>query len=336
MIVRVHAFDWHQYADRIMPALARWLINEDETDAYQLFEQTRCAQEELFVPAALQQVRTWIRARRFVQQLPRQQPYLEEYAVLCDAAAFTSLSDTYALHHTPRLPRPSEALRTIWGALIQEYCLPWQHGPINPLPQAEDEPEMARGEMIALLHTAGLDDLIHSLVAVQHTAGEDPITPTSLPVAEQPPLRFAHTDSQDDEEDEAPDFPIGIELGRLPVHLQIRGWLARYSIRAMALFEFLACGRRQMPFGYQAGDAYGNISGYLTPEEVTHLADCLQSIPVPKKTEAEADFLQFREARRKGKTQRLIDELLPLHADRLVQAVQRAALQEHGLLCTHS
>ena len=45
MIVQVHGFDWTIYAERIMPAFARWLIDKDETAIYQLFERTRCALE---------------------------------------------------------------------------------------------------------------------------------------------------------------------------------------------------------------------------------------------------------------------------------------------------
>ncbi|TMC87758.1 MAG: hypothetical protein E6J10_04415, partial [Chloroflexi bacterium] len=62
MIVQVHGFDWTIYAERVMPAFARWLIDKDETAIYQLFERTRCSLEEQFLPEPMQRLRVWRRA----------------------------------------------------------------------------------------------------------------------------------------------------------------------------------------------------------------------------------------------------------------------------------
>ncbi len=50
MSVKVYCFDWAVYAERIMPAFARWLLDSDESSVYNLFAKTRCAQEEQFLP----------------------------------------------------------------------------------------------------------------------------------------------------------------------------------------------------------------------------------------------------------------------------------------------
>src|SRR5204863_10076092 len=86
---------------------------------------------------------------------------------------------------------------------------------------------------------------------------------------------------ENEETEEAGERDEGIFIGRQPAPLHLRGWLARHSVRAMALFELLACERRALPFGHQPGDPYGSYSGYLTPEETTQLADCLHAIELP-------------------------------------------------------
>ncbi|GHO45308.1 hypothetical protein [Ktedonospora formicarum] len=115
MIVRIQGFAWEVYTERVMPAFTSWLVDSDDTIAYHLFEQTRCAQEELFVPQPMKQLRTWTRAKAFVQNLPRGSHTQQEYALLCDPMQFTLLSDRYVRAHPPQLYKDSEALRTVWG-----------------------------------------------------------------------------------------------------------------------------------------------------------------------------------------------------------------------------
>ncbi len=89
MIVQVHGFDWTIYAERVMPAFARWLIDKDETAIYQLFERTRCSLEEQFLPEPMQRLRVWRRASTFVDALPRGPHSRREYVKLCSAEQFT-------------------------------------------------------------------------------------------------------------------------------------------------------------------------------------------------------------------------------------------------------
>src|SRR5258708_32537376 len=90
MIVALHGFDWGIYAERIMPAFAHWLIHEDETTIYQLYRETRHAQEEQFVPKIMRGLRCWPRAQELVHTLPRGQFARLEYQKLCTAEAFTA------------------------------------------------------------------------------------------------------------------------------------------------------------------------------------------------------------------------------------------------------
>ena len=69
MAVQLHGFDWRVYAEQVMPAFEQWLIEGDEIAALQLFEQTRCAYEERFLPDPMQRLRVWTRARAFAQTL---------------------------------------------------------------------------------------------------------------------------------------------------------------------------------------------------------------------------------------------------------------------------
>jgi hypothetical protein len=279
MIIRLYGFDWIVYKERIMPALAAWLVDGDVEQAHQLFLHTRCSQEEQAMPAPLRLQATWPRSQTFVQRLPRSPHMLQEYALLCSAEQFTSVSDRYAHQHTPQLQQQAEALRTVWGALIETYCLPWSH-------QDEDEPEI-----------------------VQLLTREAQILQQKIP-----------------EE---------VIIGRLPMTLHLRGWLASISIRAMALFEFLACGRRSMPFGYQPGYPFGSYVGYLTPDEVRQIALCLHHIDAPDQVEAEADQIRFQALQtHKLDTFHLIDEVLPTHAAPFLKATQLAAYQGWGLICS--
>src|SRR5690348_11801419 len=98
-MIRVYGFDWETYTDLVMPAFAHWLVDGNETVIYQLYQQTRCAQEEHFLPSTMQLLSTWLRAKMFVQQLPRGSHTNKEYQLLCTAEQFTKLSDSYIHHH---------------------------------------------------------------------------------------------------------------------------------------------------------------------------------------------------------------------------------------------
>ena len=168
MIVQVHGFDWTIYAERVMPAFARWLIDKDQTAIYQLFEQTRCSLEEQFLPEPMQRLRVWRRASTFVDALPRGPHSRREYVKLCSAEQFTLLGDHYLHHHTPHLYQQSPALRTVWGAIIEEYCLPWFYTPDTEIGaeqvasatgESEENAQTVRSELVSLLHAAGLAEL---------------------------------------------------------------------------------------------------------------------------------------------------------------------------------
>ncbi|MBA2681552.1 MAG: hypothetical protein H0U76_24530, partial [Ktedonobacteraceae bacterium] len=234
MLARVSGFNWDIYTDTIMPAFTRWLVHDDAKMIGQLYERTRCASEELYMPAIMQHLRTWPRAQTFVQQLPQGSYTRDEYELLCDPESFTAMSDIYVHRHPPRLYRESNAIRVIWGALLEHYCLSW----------------------------------------------------------------FTLSDSDDEsaifEEKEASLMTNGAVLGHHPATVHLRGWLATISVRATALFEFLACGRRCLPFGYRLGEPYEDSIGYLTPLEVLRLATCLRSTEAPDSLHAERDYARFR------------------------------------------
>lgn len=110
MIVRIHGFDWHIYSQQVMPALGGWLLGEDGKSAQQMYQKTRCAQEEQCVPAPLQSLCTWPRAQAYVKQLPRSPHARSEYEHLCSPERFTATSDRYVYRHPPQLLPSSEAL----------------------------------------------------------------------------------------------------------------------------------------------------------------------------------------------------------------------------------
>src|SRR5712692_8040755 len=191
MVVQVHGFDWEVYEKRVMPAFARWLIENHEIDVSRLFEQTRCALEERFLPAPMQQLRVWPRASTFVNSLPRGPHSRKEYSKLCNVAQFTALSDRYLHNHAPHLYQDAGALRTVWGAIIEEYCLPWIQPASEPLNteqlataseiEADESEQPERGELVSLLFAAGLTELAQE-VSEQSTAIErgDPETEGSV------------------------------------------------------------------------------------------------------------------------------------------------------------
>lgn len=336
MEVRVRAFDWRVYTEEVMPAFARWLVDKDETLLHELFEGTRCAIEEQFLPAAMQKLRVWPRAKQFVDALPRGPHSRKEYVKLSSAEEFTLLSDRYLHNHVPHLYQDSAALRTIWGAIVEEYCLVWfrvVYDGYDPHAQVDEEgmPEpTVRSELILLLQEAGLPELAHEVgeetTEVERFEWEhDGESSDTEPVEEHEEEPDIYADEEQVDEIK----PRGVILGQQRNVLHLRGWLASVSVRAMALFEYLVCGRRRMPFGYEAGEPFGGYIGYLTPNEVWQLSRCLRNVKPPSQLEAQADDLRFREQQT---SERLVDEVLPTNAGMFLDFLQGAALQGLGLI----
>jgi len=361
MSVQVYCFDWAVYAKRIMPAFARWLIEGDEQPLYQLFTKTRCAQEEQFLPDPMQRLRLWPRAKAFVDMLPRGPHSRKEYAKLCSAEQFTPLSDRYLHHYTPHLYQNSPALRAVWGAVIETYCLPWfpeidaEEAFVGLAYESAIDQEAVRGELISLLQAAGLPELASEVSEqatgverfewepadeddeLQASASESSIAPPSLPAVEVASIENDTDDDYDlyaDEEEES-SKPKGVLIGRHPNTLHLRGWLASYSVRSMALFEFLTLGRRRMPFGYEPGEPFGGYSGYLTADEVWQLASSLTEAKPPSQSEADEDYKRFcQQPTESAETFRLPDEVQPAYAADFLKVVRRAALYNVGLICS--
>jgi hypothetical protein len=333
MMVHIHGFDWISYSKIVMPAFASWLLQEDMQEVHKLYLATRSAQEDQHVPEAMRSLCAWPRALEFVKLLPRGPFARSEYQKLCTAEQFLLLSDHYVYRHPPQLFRESEALRTIWGACVEHYCLPWyqqfQQGLTPPASffstSSTNEVTMARNELFDLLETAGLSELAQELIELAPTHPQPPREVTIEQAADQ----------EEESEDEEGDAPKGIFIGRLPTTLHLRGWLATQSLHAMVLFEYLVCGRRTLPFGSQEGDPFGSYVGYLIPDEVQHLHSCLRHTQPPNADEAKLDYAYFRQQRDKSTTStRLIDEILPAHAQEFFNAVHNAATERLGLICT--
>lgn len=365
MVLQVHGFDWVVYAEHVMPAFEQWLVQRDEGAAYQLFKETRCAREEAFVPPALQRARIWPRAKAFAETLPLGPYSRREYQKICSAEHFTALSDRSMHRHAPQLYQNPEPIRAVWGALIETYCLPWSReeaGSPAEIGGVREEGEallqgaqVERSEVLSLLREAGLGEMAHEVHEQLHLSGErvhggaGTLDPDTQPLAgasfsARPAREIDLTveipegellsDEEDLEEYTRP-MPGGITLGAHPNVLQLRGWLAGVSVRALALFEYLACGRRSMPFGYEPSEPYGVFIGYLTPDEVWRLGMCLRDVQDPDQSEAEADYLRFR-YQHPGvpESYRLIDEILPSCAVEFHQAIDMAAAQGLGLICS--
>jgi len=340
MVVRLHGFDWVIYAEHVMPAFASWLIDEDANAVYQLFEQTRCAREEQFLPEAMQRLRVWPRACAFLKTLPRGPHSRREYAKLCSADQFSTLNDRYMSRHAPQLYQNSDAVRSNWGAIVEEYCLSWSHAgkpEENTQGLQEDisevQGEQARSELVSLLHAAGLGELAKEV--------DEPDTQVERFDWEADELRDDLNDVTTDDldalaDEEEREGPVGgIEIGAHPNTLHLRGWLASIEVRAMALFEYLACGRRCMPFGYEPVEPFCAFIGYLTPDEVWQLAACLHDVKPPSQADAEEDYLNFRlQYAGTADPTRLVDEVLPTHAAEFLQAVRSAAFHGLGLICS--
>ena len=366
MSVYVYCFDWAVYTERIMPAFARWLIDGDDRNANKLFVKTRCAQEEEFLPEPMQRLRLWPRAKAFVDAMPRGPHSRKEYARLCSAEQFTTLSDRYLHHYTPHLYQNSAALRAVWGAMIDHYCLPWFPTLSNTneeeiagmaLETAIDEAAI-RGELVSLLQAAGLPELASEVNAQadgierfdwESTGeGEDDLSdvttqesqsPITLPgiasIEPEEESDQANYDIYEDEDDDEETVPKGTLIGRHPNTLHMRGWLAEYSVHSMALFEFLVLGRRRMPFGFEPGESFGCYSGYLTPDEVWQFANSLRDALPPGQAEAEADYKLFcQQQTEKTNSMRLPDEVQPTYAHDFLKVVRRAALYNLGLIAS--
>jgi hypothetical protein len=336
-MLRIHGFNWDFYARRVMPAFAQWLIDESETEAQKLYEKTRSAREEAIYPAMMHRLQSWNRAQTFIHQLPRG-PYLQrEYRKLCSAEQFTDLSDRYVHLHPPQLPQHSDAIRIIWGAIVEEHCLLPLSLPgtdeedLRPHQEKQsEEPDPTQGEIIALLDQAGLKELARKVQEVA-TDSEESEEETESPSDhfDQPPARFLIPEMSHYS------GPIGIELGRHPSSLHLRGWLATLSVRAMALFELLACGRRYMPFGSRVGESFESYIGYLLPDEVWQLALCLRNVQAPSQASAEEQYRVFRQQKAThAEAFRMIDEVLPAQANIFIKTIRAAASQGMGLICS--
>ncbi|HEU5228769.1 MAG TPA: hypothetical protein VFU49_13215 [Ktedonobacteraceae bacterium] len=330
MIVRLHGFDWETYMQNVMPAFAGWLTQGDESAIYQMYRQTRCFREERFVPDVMQHLCAWPRAQAFIKRLPRGPHTRREYQLLCDAQQFTALSDTYARQHPPQLYQNSEAVLIIWGAIVEAYCLLSPFFPIEGLATiTQEEEEALHQEVASLLHSAGLSRLLQEVyeqepVSADEERAEDEANGEEAQQPEPAPI------FEDAEEVE----PTGIELGRLPTQLHLRGWLAAQSVRAMGLFELLACGRRRMPFGYYPGEPYEAFIGYLTPHEVQQLAASTHDLQPPHPAQAKEDQRNYRlQQHSPAGAFRLIDEVSPTYAGAFLTAVDFAAQQGAGLIC---
>jgi hypothetical protein len=302
-----------------MPAFMEWLVEDNAVTVQQLYVKTRCAREEALMPAAMRPIQTWTRAQSFIKLLPRGPHASREYRKLCSAEQFTALSDRYVYRHLPRLYRDDEALRAVWGAIVEEYCL--SQLPLAGEDQRNEQPDVA-GKLLTgsgkLLYTTDPKGLVQEARQADEWPEEEE--------GERGMLQL--------EEASRNIGPAGIVLGRHPATLYLRGWLAGISIRAMALFELLACGRRAMPFGYQACEPFESYIGYLTPSEVWQLALCLHNIHPPIESEEEE---RYRVLRQQLATQpeafRMPDEMPPVHTDALLKAVRAAASNGWGLIC---
>ncbi len=370
MDIYISGFDWSAYREEVMPAFERWFIEGDDKDIYRLFATTRCALEEQYLPVQMQSARTWVRAKAFVDKLPRGPHSRKEYAKLCSAEAFTAFSDRFVHPYTPHLYQNSEALRTMWGAIVEDHCLPWLYEQgdndagvyalISDMEVNEEEEEQPmQHEVAALLKHVGLDEIAREIAeagaedepATNMLTNISPLTPRS-PAVDSPDNTKDGTESSNaefeemlkrdpytDDDGEEITLQRGIALGQQPNALCLRGWLARIDVQAMALFEYLACERRRMPFGNDVNAPYGTYCGYLTPNETRQLASALRGVKPCSQMLADADYERFCQeqialATTYEETGHLIDEVLPSHSHEFLNAVRRAALQGLGLMCS--
>jgi hypothetical protein len=250
-------------------------------------------------------------------------------------------------------------------------CLPWLHEEdVNDQTvyalisdmngEVDEEEQPMQHEVAALLKDVGLDDVAHAMADPADADENDdpapnmptnisPLTPRNVvassgnrnvepATSDREAKNRLELDPYTDENGEEIPLSHGIALGQQPNTLCLRGWLAGIDVRAMALFEYLACKRRQMPFGSDADVPYGTYCGYLTPDETRQLASVLRGMKPCSQTLADADYERFcREQLDLAPTDEmphLIDEVLPSHSREFLGAVRRAALQGLGLICS--
>src|SRR5690348_7405418 len=139
MTIQLHGFNWEIYSGRVMPAFMKWLVEDNAAAIQQLYEKTRCAHEEAIMPPAMRPLQTWTRAQSFIKQLPRGSQASREYRKLSSAEQFTALSDRYFYRYPPQLYQNDEALRAVWGAIVEEYCL--SQLPLSSENQQNEQPD---------------------------------------------------------------------------------------------------------------------------------------------------------------------------------------------------
>lgn len=345
-MMRIFGFNWEVYTHMVMPAFAQWLIDGNEALVQQLYEQTRSAREEQMLPGTMRHLQSYARARAFVRQLPRGVHTSREYRKLCSAEQFTVQSDQYIHHHLPQLYQNPNALRVIWGAIVEEYCISWLALSENDSqPQDTDTTSSGEGtavysELMQLLHAAGLEALVQDAQQTDDTTVTDDISTTHNATLYANDAMEDDTIPWFDDDDDTGDAhryagPPGISIGRHPSSLRLRGWLATISVRSMVLFELLACGRRRLPFGYSEHEPFETFIGYLTPNEVWHLALCLRNVRAPDPDSAIEDYRRFQvEQASNTEYFSLLDEIPSEYTREFIRAVRAAASQGLGLICS--
>src|SRR5260370_40718772 len=137
-----------------------------------------------------------------------------------------------------------------------------------------EEDAVARSELVSLLKEVGVSELAQEIGTRRDEVARFEWVPVETEEAEESAAQseVQHTDtpgspaSEDEEEMEIIVAARGMLIGNLPNLLHLRGWLAGISVRAMALFEFLARRRRPMPFGFRACPPVRAFAARYTPE----------------------------------------------------------------------
>src|SRR5438045_2016301 len=216
-MVRIYGFDWKAYSGLVMPALSRWLIEGGETQLKQLFTHTRCAREEQLIPAVMQSSCVWPRAQALVKRLHHSEQADKEYHLLCSAEQFTAQSDSYVYRHPPQLHAQADAIRIIWGTILEEYCLSWLILATDPEPEEDttaldSAPKQTKDqiELDLLLQSPGFYELAQAMREQDSEPVEQDVI-SSYDEEENDISRSEHR---------------GIEIGRPPMTLHLRGWLA--------------------------------------------------------------------------------------------------------------
>lgn len=371
MIMRVHGFDWKVYCERVMRVFTAWLVEDAEQPLYQLYIRDEASAEGRSTQEEARRYQLWQQAHAFISYLPRGPHAVREYQTICAPEQFTVLSDRYIYRHPPQLYHNSEAVRALWNGLIEDHCLPWfqltsemsahesmrklvgsqsTRRTLRPIISVQRQNELLaelssaeepifRDELVALLQCAGFTELAETIALWKITQPVSPVqhTPTSLHAPTTETVCIAPADEEMDEgnvQEEENEDVSGVIIGQNFLPLQLRGWLGTISLRAMGLFELLSCGRRCMPFGYEANDFTRSYIGYLTPDEVWQLALCLRATTPPTAEAVEQDLQYFRRQQREKTIFRLLDEVLPEYSKEFLDVVRIAALQGLGLICS--